>query len=61
MKHSFLLLLSLILFGQSVNAQKRPMTHKDYDQWKAINDRIVAADALKDMYLKTPAPGISNT
>jgi dipeptidyl aminopeptidase/acylaminoacyl peptidase len=57
MKHSFLLLLSLILFGQSVNAQKRPMTHKDYDQWKAINETQITHDGMWTIFTLNPQDG----
>ncbi len=47
----------LLFFLQSIFGQKRPLQHKDYDQWKAVTETQVTNDGLWTVYALNPQDG----
>ena len=54
---AFILMVAVVvpLWGQ--NADKRPLSHDDYDSWKSIVESNISADGNWICYLETPQDG----
>lgn len=52
-----LLLSSLLLVTTYAFAQKRPLTHNDYDAWKSIQNTKLTADGMWTIYEENPQDG----
>ena len=48
---------SIIVFSLSLSAQKRPLTHQDYDSWRSIQNPHLSADGVYLGYALFPQEG----
>lgn len=47
----------LLMGGHQVFAQKKPLTHEVYDEWKSINSSIISGDGAHVVYVVSPQEG----